>query len=159
ILDQLNKLDRLGRIRRIEHRKDGHILFRGRPTKVEVETVEGRRRENRVFIRGNHLVIQRGRYSKIPATRSLENWLRKQAREQIQTCLSDVTPKLKRYPNRVYVMGQRTKWGNCSRKNNLSFNWRLILAPSMVLSYLVAHEAAHLVVKDHSQRFWLLLRS
>jgi hypothetical protein len=39
-------------------------------------------------------------------------------------------------PRRVYVMEQRTKWGNCSAVRNLSFNWRLILAPDFVLRYL-----------------------
>lgn len=159
ILNQLSKLDRLGRIRRVEHRKNGQILFRGQLTKVRVENVEGRQRENRVFVRDGNVVIQRGRNSRITTSRSLENWLRKQAREEIQRYLSEIARRLKKRPNRVYVMSQRTKWGNCSRKNNLSFNWRLILAPTMVLKYLVAHEAVHLVVKNHSQKFWLLLRS
>ncbi len=159
ILNELNKLDRLGRIRRIENRKNGQILLRGEPTKVRVENVEGRQRENRVFVRDSNVVIQRGQHSRIPTSRSLENWLRKQAREEIQRYLSQFARRLRKQPNRVYIMSQRTKWGNCSRKNNLSFNWRLILAPTMVLKYLVAHEAAHLVVKDHSQKFWLLLRS
>src|SRR5581483_8898452 len=159
ILNQLSKLDRLGRIRRVEHRKNGQILFRGQLTKVRVENVEGRQRENRVFVRDGNVVIQRGRNSRITTSRSLENWLRKQAREEIQRYLSEIARRLKKRPNRVYVMSQRTKWGNCSRKNNLSFNWRLILAPTTVLKYLVAHEAVHLVVKDHSQKFWLLLRS
>jgi predicted metal-dependent hydrolase len=112
-----------------------------------------------VFIRGGDIVIQRGPHSRTPANRSLENWLRKQARDDIQQCLTELTSRLKRRPNRVYVMNQRTKWGNCSARRNLSLNWRLILAPREVLQYLVAHEAAHLAVPDHSDRFWLLLQS
>jgi hypothetical protein len=56
-------------------------------------------------------------------------------------------------------MGQRTKWGNCSALHNLSFNWRLIMAPDFVMRYLVTHEAVHLAVPDHSQRFWLTVQS
>jgi predicted metal-dependent hydrolase len=56
-------------------------------------------------------------------------------------------------------MGQRTKWGNCSSRGNLSFNWRLILAPDFVLRYLVTHEAVHLAVPDHSAKFWLTVQS
>jgi len=56
-------------------------------------------------------------------------------------------------------MGQRTKWGNCSLLPNLSFNWRLIMAPEAVLRYLVTHEAVHLAVPDHSQEFRLTVRS
>lgn len=56
-------------------------------------------------------------------------------------------------------MGQRTKWGNCPAGRNLSFNWRLIVAPDFVLRYLVTHEAVHLVVPDHSAKFWLTVQS
>jgi predicted metal-dependent hydrolase len=56
-------------------------------------------------------------------------------------------------------MDQRTKWGNCSPLGNLSFSWRLIMAPPFVLEYLVTHEAVHLVVPDHSKRFWLTVQS
>jgi hypothetical protein len=56
-------------------------------------------------------------------------------------------------------MGQRTKWGNCFADRNLSFNWRLILAPDSVLRYLVTHEAVHLTVPDHSTKFWLTVQS
>jgi predicted metal-dependent hydrolase len=56
-------------------------------------------------------------------------------------------------------MEQKTKWGNCSALQNLSFNWRLILAPDFVLSYIVTHEVVHLEVPDHSKRFWLAVQS
>jgi predicted metal-dependent hydrolase len=56
-------------------------------------------------------------------------------------------------------MDQRTKWGNCSSRRNLSFNWRLILAPDYVLRYIVTHEAVHLAVPDHSPKFWLTVQS
>jgi len=60
---------------------------------------------------------------------------------------------------RIYVMDLRTKWANCSRLRNLSFSWRIIMAPDSVLRYLVAHEVVHLAVPDHSQRFWLTVQS
>src|SRR5580704_3990355 len=56
-------------------------------------------------------------------------------------------------------MEQRTKWGNCSAVRNLSFNWRLILAPDFVLRYLVTQEAVHLAVPEHSAKFWLTVQS
>ena len=56
-------------------------------------------------------------------------------------------------------MDQRTKWGNCSSRRNLSFNWRLILAPEYVLRYLVTHETVHLAIPDHSTKFWLTVQS
>ena len=60
---------------------------------------------------------------------------------------------------RVYIMDQRTKWGGCSRRGNLSFNWRPVMAPPEVLDYIVVHELAHLTERNHSTRFWLIVRS
>ena len=84
---------------------------------------------------------------------------RRQARAAILAELARITPRLGVAPNRVYVMGQRTKWGNCSSRHNLSFNWRLVLAPRFVLQYLVMHEAVHLAIPDHSAKFWLTVQS
>ena len=50
-------------------------------------------------------------------------------------------------------------WGSCSGKGNLSFNWRLVLAPPAILSYLCAHEVAHLKHKNHSLYFWKTVES
>ncbi|MDE3115492.1 MAG: M48 family metallopeptidase, partial [Pseudomonadota bacterium] len=50
-----------------------------------------------------------------------------------------------------------SRWGSCSSTRNLSFSWRLILAPPFVLEYVVAHEVAHLREMNHGPRFWRLV--
>jgi hypothetical protein len=110
-------------------------------------------------MRNGGIVIEKASNSSLDPQRSLERWFRREARREIEKQLSVVTTYLKRQPNTLYIMGQRTKWGNCSAKRNLSFNWRLILAPDFVLRYLVTHEAVHLVLLNHSSRFWLTVQS
>jgi len=46
------------------------------------------------------------------------------------------------------------RWGSCSHQGNLSFAWRLIMAPLAIIDSVVAHELAHLEVKNHSKAFW-----
>ncbi|MFH1726754.1 MAG: M48 family metallopeptidase [Elusimicrobiota bacterium] len=58
---------------------------------------------------------------------------------------------------KVRVKDQRTRWGSCSAKGNLNFNWRLTLAPPEVLDYVVVHELAHLLEMSHSRDFWRLV--
>lgn len=159
ILDQLRRVKRLRGMRRPEQRRAGEILFRGELTRVRIESEQTRARGNSVALLDGEIVIRRGPGSLTPVARSLENWLRKQARTEIEKQLATITARLRHHPRRVYVMAQRTKWGNCSTRRNLSFNWRLILAPNFVLRYLVTHEAAHLAVPDHSTRFWLTVQS
>jgi len=57
--------------------------------------------------------------------------------------------------NRICLREQKTRWGSCSSKGNLNFNWKLIMAPSFVLEYIVVHELCHLIHMNHSKVFWL----
>lgn len=159
IAEQVDRVERLRAMRAPRMDKTGEMLFRGTPTDVQVVSVPGRKGRNGVCLDAGVLRVVTGGAGGTSAARSLENWLRKQARTAIAEQLGRILPKLRHTPNRVYVMGQRTKWGNCSKLKNLSFSWRLIMAPDHVLRYLVAHEAVHLAVPDHSARFWLTVQS
>jgi predicted metal-dependent hydrolase len=101
----------------------GQILFRGVPTRIRMEGMQTRAHCNTVAMVGGEIVVRRGGRSSTPPSRSLERWLREQARDAIEAQLGAVTTRLRQRPARVYVMGQRTKWGNCSARRNLSFNW------------------------------------
>ncbi|CAK0776967.1 YgjP-like metallopeptidase domain-containing protein [uncultured Gammaproteobacteria bacterium] len=57
----------------------------------------------------------------------------------------------------VTVRDTTSRWGSCSAQGRLSFSWRLILAPEVVLDYVVAHEVAHLQEMNHSPCFWGLV--
>lgn len=159
ISDQLQRIERFRQIRRPQKQERSEILYRGTPTPVEVEVSPKRAGPSRITYKKGCLTIYTSFAPRTSAARSLENWLRKQARQQIEIQLSALTQRLKQCPRRVYIMGQRTKWGNCSRLRNLSFNWRLIMAPDYVLRYLVTHEAVHLAIPDHSRKFWLTVQS
>jgi predicted metal-dependent hydrolase len=57
-------------------------------------------------------------------------------------------------PGRVTLRDTTSRWGSCSAKGDLSFCWRLVMAPDWVLTYVVAHEMAHLAEMNHSPAFW-----
>lgn len=58
---------------------------------------------------------------------------------------------------RIAIRDQKTRWGSCSSRGNLNFNWRLVLAPVPVLDYVVIHELAHRREMNHSPRFWSIV--
>ncbi len=159
IVEQLDRIERFRTIRRPKAVMSGSVLFRGEQTPVAVETHPHRGGPNLVRHEDAKIVIIQSGQSTTSPAKTLENWLRKKAREELLTHLESVARKLRRQPGKVFVMGQRTKWGNCSALQNLSFNWRLIMAPEFVLRYIVTHEAVHLAIPDHSHKFWLTVQS
>jgi hypothetical protein len=86
--------------------------------------------------------------------RRVADWLRRQARIEIGPRVGDKAATLGRVPGRITVRDTRSRWGSCSAAGNLSFSWRLVMAPAAVLDYVVAHEVAHLAHHDHGPHFW-----
>ena len=83
---------------------------------------------------------------------------RREARARISLIAQSEAAALGVEYRRITLRDQRSRWGSCSSKGTLSFNWRLVLAPPWVAEAIVWHEACHLVELNHSARFWSLLR-
>jgi len=82
---------------------------------------------------------------------------RREARARILLIAQSEAAALGVAYERITVRDQRSRWGSCSSKGALSFNWRLVLAPHDVLDYVVVHEVCHLVEHHHGPGFWKLV--
>jgi predicted metal-dependent hydrolase len=87
----------------------------------------------------------------------VEGWFRDQAAALLQRKAREFAAGLVVSYGRFCIRGQRTRWGSCSHKGTLSFNWRLMMAPEPVVDYVVIHEVAHLREMNHTGRFWRLV--
>ena len=86
--------------------------------------------------------------------------LSREAKDRICARIEHFAPMLgDKRPGRITIREQKTRWGSCSRKANLNFNWKLIRAPQEALDYVVIHELCHLYEFNHSPRFWRLVAS
>lgn len=101
----------------------------------------------------------------IPATQkekreeALREWYTRKAKEKI-------IPRVKRHAGEIGVEVAEIKivdslyrWGSCTVKDNVNFNWRLIKAPMFVVDYVIVHELAHLMEANHTPRFWNIVRT
>lgn len=88
----------------------------------------------------------------------LEALFRDQARTLFEELVAGHADEMGVEYEGMAVRNQRTRWGSCSPKQNLSFNWRLIMAPPEISEYVVVHELAHLREQNHINRFWRIVR-
>ena len=79
------------------------------------------------------------------------------ARKELPVKFEEIAAQLPFKWSRLFIRSQKTKWGTCSSKGNISLNWRLIMCPPTILEYLVVHELSHTVHLNHSRKFWELV--
>jgi predicted metal-dependent hydrolase len=79
------------------------------------------------------------------------------ARVRIQERVDFFVPRYGVRYQRLTIKNQGTRWGSCSARGALSFNYRLLFVPPAVLDYVVVHEVCHLRELNHSDRFWNLV--
>jgi predicted metal-dependent hydrolase len=90
----------------------------------------------------------------LPALPALDAWYREQARAELARVVAHQAHRLAVTYTRLTIRDQTTRWGSCSKAGALSFNWRLVIAPSAILNYVVVHELCHRIHHDHSADFW-----
>lgn len=89
---------------------------------------------------------------------TLEKWYIKKAKVVIKNIVDEYSKSLKLPYNGISFSDTSSKWGSCSPDNRLQFNWRLIMAPILVIRYVVIHELVHTVEKNHKTIFWNKVR-
>jgi predicted metal-dependent hydrolase len=108
---------------------------------------------------GTPLLCVSGDAQHVP--RRVRDFLKREAKRELTAATRRHAEALGVAIERIGVRDTTSRWGSCSRDmghaHSLSYSWRLILAPPLVLDYLAAHEVAHCRELNHSARFWRLV--
>jgi len=111
---------------------------------------------------GNYVDIDiKDKYMLFPAAlgfrgkKAIELWYVKKAKKIISEQLEYYSKKMELSYKSVAFSDTKSKWGSCTHDNRLQFNWRLIMAPMIVIRYVIIHELTHTIHKNHSRSFWM----
>lgn len=123
------------------------LLYLGKYHKLEVllEDIEGIKFDNKFYI------------SKINQSKAEElftEWYFKQAQEKIIPKVIFHAKNLGVKYKNIKILDLKYRWGSCTPKDNINFNWRLIKAPIYVIDYIIVHELTHLIESNHTEEFW-----
>ncbi|WP_183431813.1 M48 family metallopeptidase [Mesorhizobium sp. RMAD-H1] len=103
---------------------------------------------------GTRMLIVYGDRLHLP--RRVADFLKREARRDMEALVARHTASVGRRAKAVRYKDTKSRWGSCTSDGVLSFSWRIAMAPSPVINYLVAHEVAHLIEMNHGPKFWKL---
>ncbi len=86
----------------------------------------------------------------------ISTFLKKEARADLERLVARHAKRVGKPVRSISMKDTRSRWGSCSHDGNLSFSWRIVMAPESVIDYLAAHEVAHLREMNHGPKFWAL---
>ncbi len=145
ILDTLQKIS-IKKVRSKEYKEGEEFWYEGLPRELKFyDGIEVAVREDEILFP----IALRFRIHK-----ELTDWFIRQARNRISQRVSYHAGKMNARYKSLLFSDTKTKWGTCGPDNSLQFNWRLIMAPLMVMDYVVIHELAHTKEKNHGINFW-----
>ena len=141
----------------VQIRADGTVIARA-PLRMPKDRILCFLSEKASWIRMQQGKTQEREKMRQQACIHLDAAQEKELRERAKSVLAQRTAYFARQIGvtygRITVRDQKTRWGSCSQTGNLNFNFRLILAPSEVLDYVVVHELCHRRQMNHSAQFW-----
>lgn len=79
---------------------------------------------------------------------------RVEARRVLVSRLEHLSAQHGFYYNKVSIRNQKTRWGSCSAKNDISLNMKLLKLPQELVDYVILHELVHTRIKSHTKAFW-----
>jgi len=108
-----------------------------------------------------HLILSpRSRLSDEAQIRQLlSRWYQQQALNILTRKTAQLTAAMGLVCTQVSIKATRSKWGHCTSRGAIQYNWQILLAPEPIVDYLVAHEVSHLRHHNHSADFWALVAS
>ncbi|WP_367716821.1 M48 family metallopeptidase [Nitratireductor sp. GISD-1A_MAKvit] len=131
------------------------IPVRGVPHLI-VHDPQGRGAARLACQEGEPVLIVPGDKERLP--RRVADLLKREAKRDIEALVAKHTATIGKCARAIRFRDTKSRWGSCTSDGALSFSWRIMMAPPLVIDYLVAHEVAHLKEMNHSPRFWKLCK-
>lgn len=84
----------------------------------------------------------------------LQDWYRSHAQKRLEEKTLRLAKIIGVNPSSVTVKNYKSRWGSCSPEGDISYNWRIILAPQSIVDYVIVHELCHILEHNHSSSYW-----
>ena len=136
--------------------RDGQIIVRA-PFRCSLAQIEGFIQKHDEWIQGQLRKRAGEARQRVQVTDQMRRAGLEKARKILPERTAYFASRMGVSYNRITIREQKTRWGSCSSKGNLNFNWKLVLLPEALMDYVVVHELAHRLEMNHSGSFWRIV--
>jgi predicted metal-dependent hydrolase len=141
--------------------ENGVIINAGQ--KVPIEFIDSFLAKKKFWIKDNWKKYESARNTYLHLGKEIEGpinekFYREETRRIVEGLVKLYNIENKFEINNIFIKSQKTRWGSCSNRGNLNFNWKLSMAPPEVIEYVVIHELCHRLEMNHSSKFWAYVK-
>lgn len=134
---------------------DGEIFhYLGQPCRLRLVQAT----EARVQCQSGQLIVTVPEITPTQIQAALTIWYQHQARRELMIRVDHYQGQMLVSPTEILIKTYKSRWGTCYADGRISFDWRIVMAPSEVINYVVVHELCHLIYLNHSAQFWHLVQ-
>lgn len=140
----------------MEYKNGGSLPYLGQEYVLEIRKYLSYKKPG-VMLEGDKLVVLTAETENSVVEKAVLGWYANRAKSIIPKRVELYRRRMQEEIKCIRIKDVKSRWGSCSSKRNLNFNWRLVMAPMEVLDYVVVHELCHLKEMNHSKNFWRLV--
>jgi len=134
------------------------MLFLGKHYPMEI-IVEDSLETASVQLRSEGFIVRLPEQDEEVIKKLFTRFYKQQCKKLVEQRIHFWQPQFKIKPRKVSIRANKKHWGSCNSNRELTFNWRLAMAPLEVIDYVVVHEMSHMVHMNHDRSFWRLVGS
>lgn len=159
ILNKLKEVEEIGYKKVQKEFVDGELfMYLGENYPLHIEIYDGIKKPE-ISIIQNRIYIRTPKNDPELLKNAMEKWYREECLMTIKQRVDCYKEFVGKEPNNIKVKEQKKRWGSCTSRGDILFNWRCIMAPIEIIDYIVVHEICHLTHMNHSKMFWQLVES
>ena len=143
----------LKKLIRKKFKNEENFQFLGKDLKLKITISENKK--SYIDDKFIYLVLNNNKENfKEKIKEKLETLFRETAKDVFKNKTLNEAKKIKVTPKKIIVRSYKRRWGSCSYKKDISYNWKLIMAPEKIIDYVIIHELCHLIHFNHSRDYW-----
>lgn len=153
IIKKRNEMPEIVIPKKRDYTEGDKILYRGKEYTIKVINTVGIS-QSTILLKEKEIIIVKKTKEKKKIQELLLEWYKGEAKSLVKERIEFYMPQIKKPIGDIRIKSQKKRWGSCSSKGNLNFNWKIVMMPDEMFDYIIVHELCHLKHLNHSKLFW-----